>query len=202
MANMIELAKSGRSTCKSCGKKIAKGEPRFGLETFFQEHVSYKWYHLECAVDHLPDEVATAEVTIEIAEGTKEKVEKLKEQYASGDMPYLSKAWNRPRDKFVELEYAKTARAVCLVCEKGIAKGELKLMKPFWSEKNEQGNSYPSKQSCHLNCAIKDEHGEEMVTEVVSRLSKNDVASYKEYLKELLATLPETKAKELLENKL
>ena len=33
MANVIEEAKSGRASCRTCKKTIAKGELRLGVET-------------------------------------------------------------------------------------------------------------------------------------------------------------------------
>ena len=48
----IERAKSGRSACRECRQKIAKGEARFG-HAHPQENAeySYRWYHLNCAAD-------------------------------------------------------------------------------------------------------------------------------------------------------
>lgn len=45
----VEYAKSGRSTCRSCNKKIAKDAVRLGEPSYFQGHVSYKWHHEDCA---------------------------------------------------------------------------------------------------------------------------------------------------------
>jgi hypothetical protein len=41
-----------------------------------------------------------------------------------------------------------------------------------------------------------------MVTEVISRLSNNDIVNYKEYLQEMLETLPDILAKKQLKKKL
>jgi hypothetical protein len=46
---MIEHAKSNRSKCQTCGKTIQKDELRLGEPSFFQEHLSYRWHHLQCA---------------------------------------------------------------------------------------------------------------------------------------------------------
>lgn len=44
----IETAKSGRSSCRTCEKPIAKNELRLGEPTLYEGHVSYRWHHLRC----------------------------------------------------------------------------------------------------------------------------------------------------------
>lgn len=45
---MIEPAKSSRARCRSCGKKISKGELRLGQPSIYEGHVTYRWHHLQC----------------------------------------------------------------------------------------------------------------------------------------------------------
>ncbi len=45
----VEPAKSSRSTCRGCGQNIENETIRVGEPALFQEHVSYGWYHLQCA---------------------------------------------------------------------------------------------------------------------------------------------------------
>jgi Domain of unknown function (DUF4132)/Poly(ADP-ribose) polymerase and DNA-Ligase Zn-finger region len=48
--NVIERAKTARSSCKECGLTIEKGALRFGFVDFaFSESGSYKYYHVTCA---------------------------------------------------------------------------------------------------------------------------------------------------------
>ena len=44
----IEAAKSGRSSCRTCGRSIAKGELRLGEPSLYEGHVSFRWHHLRC----------------------------------------------------------------------------------------------------------------------------------------------------------
>ena len=44
----VELAKSSRATCKSCGQKIMKETIRLGEPSYYEGHISYKWNHLTC----------------------------------------------------------------------------------------------------------------------------------------------------------
>ena len=45
----IEPARTGRSTCRVCNKKIKEGEVRFG-----QDELNATWYHLKCAAKGRP----------------------------------------------------------------------------------------------------------------------------------------------------
>src|SRR5215470_4781060 len=62
MANVIEEAKSGRASCRTCRKPIAKGELRLGVEaqTQFSDTPSLQWHHLLCAAGKLPVELQAA----------------------------------------------------------------------------------------------------------------------------------------------
>ena len=45
----VELAASGRAKCRTCGQAIAKDLIRLGEPGMYQDHVTYKWHHLDCA---------------------------------------------------------------------------------------------------------------------------------------------------------
>ena len=62
MANVIEEAKSGRASCRTCKKPIAKGELRLGVETQtqFSDTPSLAWHHVLCAAAKLPHTVCPA----------------------------------------------------------------------------------------------------------------------------------------------
>jgi hypothetical protein len=44
----VEYAKSSRATCRKCKNKIEKDFLRFGEPSYYQEHLSYRWYHEDC----------------------------------------------------------------------------------------------------------------------------------------------------------
>lgn len=44
----VELAKSSRAACRTCGEKILKETIRVGQPSYFEDHLSYKWFHLTC----------------------------------------------------------------------------------------------------------------------------------------------------------
>jgi hypothetical protein len=62
MANVIEEAKSGRASCRTCKKPIGKGELRLGVEvqTQFSDTPSMQWNHVMCAAQKLPAELKEA----------------------------------------------------------------------------------------------------------------------------------------------
>ena len=51
----VELAKSSRAKCQSCKQKIEKATIRIGQPSYFQEHLSYAWHHLDCIKDFSPN---------------------------------------------------------------------------------------------------------------------------------------------------
>ncbi len=121
MANVIEEAKSGRASCRSCKKKIDKGELRLGIEqmTQFSDTPSLQWHHLPCAAQKLPGELRTALATFEgevpdRAELDQAIAEAIKSGKAKpGGFPYIDKA--------------PTGRAKCMQCEEAIAKDSWRI---------------------------------------------------------------------------
>ncbi|MHA2091535.1 MAG: hypothetical protein ACW98K_11805 [Candidatus Kariarchaeaceae archaeon] len=82
--NTIELAKSSRSSCRTCKEKIEKLEPRLGVEQEMRQgdrsFTAMRWHHLECAMDSLPEEVSQAEINAELSEDLIEKIDKIRDK--------------------------------------------------------------------------------------------------------------------------
>ncbi len=49
----VEPAKSSRSKCRTCGNKIDKGTLRIGEPSYFQDHLTYRWHHLDCIAEEI-----------------------------------------------------------------------------------------------------------------------------------------------------
>jgi hypothetical protein len=121
MANVIEEAKSGRASCRTCRKAIAKGELRLGVETQtqFSDTPSLQWHHLPCAAAKLPAELkaALAEYTGDVPDraGLDAAMEAAihKGNAKPGGFPYVDRA--------------PTGRARCMQCEQPIEKGALRV---------------------------------------------------------------------------
>jgi poly [ADP-ribose] polymerase len=121
MANVIEEAKSGRASCRTCKKAIAKGELRFGVETQtqFSDTPSFSWHHLLCAAQKLPAELKAAladyagdvpnraEIDVALADAEKKGAAK------PAGFPYVDKA--------------PTGRAKCMLCEQPIEKASFRV---------------------------------------------------------------------------
>ncbi len=112
--NIIEAAKSGRSSCRGCKEKIEKGELRYG--NYDEQWESYKWFHLACGAAHNLEgfQQAVTDYDGEI-ENLDEVMKKAKEA--------------RKGKAFPRVEEAPSARSSCLLCEEKIApKGTLRVV--------------------------------------------------------------------------
>jgi poly [ADP-ribose] polymerase len=115
MAHTIEIAKSGRASCRTCRNPIAKGELRFGEEVAnaFGDagDMSYRWHHLKCAAGALPNELRSA---LDAYDGeVPERAELEKE---------MSEASAKKPPPFPYVDRAPTGRARCIGCHEAIAK--------------------------------------------------------------------------------
>jgi Poly(ADP-ribose) polymerase and DNA-Ligase Zn-finger region len=121
MANVIEEAKSGRASCRTCRKAIAKGELRLGVETQtqFSDAPSLAWHHLPCAAAKLP-----AELKASLAEYTGEVPNRAELDAA---MDTAIKKGNAKPGGFPYADRAPTGRAKCMQCEQPIEKGALRV---------------------------------------------------------------------------
>ena len=121
MANVIEEAKSGRASCRTCKKAIAKGELRLGVETQtqFSDTPSLQWHHLLCAAAKHPDELkaALAEYPGEVP--NRAELDAAMEQAAK-------KGAAKPA-AFPYVDRAPTGRARCMLCEQPIEKASFRV---------------------------------------------------------------------------
>ncbi len=121
MANVIEEAKSGRASCRTCKKPIAKGELRFGEEApnAFGDQPSMRWHHLACAADKLPAELGEALKAFPGEVPDRAGLDKImadslaKGHAKPGGFPYADKA--------------PTGRARCMQCQEAITKDSLRV---------------------------------------------------------------------------
>lgn len=121
MGNVIEEAKSGRASCRTCRKAIAKGELRLGVETQtqFSDTPSLQWHHLLCAAGKLPDELKAA-----LAEYPGEVPNRAEIDAALNEA--AKKASAKPAG-FPYADKAPTGRAKCMQCEQPIEKGSFRV---------------------------------------------------------------------------
>lgn len=123
MADLIEEAKSGRATCRTCREKIAQGQLRFGHETANTFDPggppSYMWHHLLCGAKRHPVDVKGA---LDRFTGNVPNRAEVDGVIASAPK---SKGVDRP--PFPYAERASTGRSKCLACQEVIEKGTLRV---------------------------------------------------------------------------
>jgi hypothetical protein len=121
MANVIEEAKSGRASCRTCKKTIAKGELRLGVETQtqFSDTPSMQWHHLLCAAGKLPAELKEALDSYDGEVANRAELDKAMDEAIKGGkakpggFPYVDKA--------------PTGRAKCMQCDETIEKASFRV---------------------------------------------------------------------------
>jgi hypothetical protein len=166
MANVIEEAKSGRASCRTCKKAIAKGELRLGVETVtqFSDTPSMQWHHLLCAAGKLPAELKEALDT-----------------YA-GDVPNraeldraMEEAIKKGRAKpggFPYVEKDPSGRASCMQCGEKLEKGSWRIA----VEREVDTGSFATRSAGYLHPACVAANLENVggsVEEVIEGLRKN-----------------------------
>ena len=111
---------------------------------------------------------------------------------------YMASSWSRPSGTSVMFEYAKSSRAKCKVCGVKIDKGNLKVVKPIWTKDEKTGRTFAGNNSLHLNCAIDDDHGVDVLHEAITRLTPDLIIENKIILLKLYKNLPDIKSKQIL----
>ena len=118
MAHVIEAAKSGRSTCRTCQKLIEKGALRFGYETQgFDGNPGHVWHHLVCAATRFAAQVR------EILPSFPGEIP----NHAEVDAALAAVPAKAPDKNFPFAERASTGRAKCMECGEPIEKGTFRV---------------------------------------------------------------------------
>jgi len=115
MSHSIEPAASGRATCRGCGRKIAKGELRFGERhpnPFADEGEMVLWFHLLCGAYKRPEPLLEA---LEETDQAVEDVEVLRAE-AKRSLEH------RRLPRIDGAERASSGRASCRQCREKIQK--------------------------------------------------------------------------------
>lgn len=184
MPSVIEIAKSGRASCRGCGEKIAKDVHRFGEETpnLFSEDggVTYRWWHLSCAATKVPNELRGALGAFAGEVPDREALDRAIEEHAHPDYPYAERAPN--------------GRAKCRVCKEAIKKDGLRVV----FERAYDAGMGPVKSAGYLHpaCAMqyKDaaDLGKSALIDALRAHSKLDAAGLDEVAAGLLDADPKT----------
>lgn len=174
MAHALEVAKSGRSSCRTCNTNIPKDTLRFGEETQtpFSDVPSMKWHHLMCAAKARP--VLLEEVLQTYPGEIPDREEVLK-------TIEVSKKTQKPSE-FPHADRAPTGRAKCIVCREPIEKASIRVAV---EREQEPGGSYMGKSAAYLHpkCAKTSIQGDD----ALAKIKKNSPALTEEDVQELEA---------------
>jgi hypothetical protein len=117
MSHKIEIAPTGRASCRGCKETIVKGVPRF-CEEFANPYsedggMSFRYWHLGCAATKLANELAPVLAAYEPTLEERASLEALVAEHLRPPMPHAERAPN--------------GRARCRACDESIGKGELRV---------------------------------------------------------------------------
>ena len=120
MGHVIEAAKTGRASCRTCKKPILKGELRLGEEVanaFAAGETTYQWHHLPCAAKKKPTVLAEALQATELPIPDRDKLDAEIQQSSKKVKPTT----------FPYAEHAPSSRSSCIQCNEPIEKGTLRV---------------------------------------------------------------------------
>lgn len=124
---VIEGARSSRSKCKSCRKKIDKGVLRLGVLIEGPYGIGYLWHHLTCAAKRRLDDVEAA-FEREAWNDAKEPPENVP---TIEDMRKLNEEAEEKRQQRKKIPFAEvdpSGRAKCKHCGEVMEKGSLRVV--------------------------------------------------------------------------
>jgi poly [ADP-ribose] polymerase 1 len=143
MSHKIEVAPTGRASCRGCKQTLAKGELRFGEEFVNQfsddKGMAYRYWHLACAATKLANELAPVLAAYEGEVPDRTSIDALVAEHM--------------RPPFPHAEHAPNGRARCRACDESIPKGELRVA----FERTFEGPMGPQKSAAytHARCLPK-----------------------------------------------
>ncbi|XP_077299838.1 poly-(ADP-ribose) polymerase [Arctopsyche grandis] len=166
-----EYAKSGRAKCRGCKEQIGAGDLRMAVmvQSAFFDGKQPNWYHYSCFfAKQRPKTVADIENFTTLRYEDQEKIKKSIESCGSGvvlpDVKGKKGAKGKKRsngDSVVSalsdfaVEYSKSSRATCRVCEIKITKGEVRISKKVFD--TEVGQKFGGQALWHhVTCFTKD----------------------------------------------
>lgn len=188
---VIEGARSSRSKCKTCRKKIDKDVLRLGVLIEGPYGTGYLWHHLTCAAKRRLDEVeeAYASEAWKEAKEPPEKVPTIEELRKLHDEAE-EKRESRPRIPYAELD--PSGRAKCKHCGEPMEKGSLRVVLGREIEFGNQFRTMPI--HVHPACVAGEIEKEDCNTETsgfASNLRANSPALSEEQIASVLAAIGE-----------
>jgi len=126
MPHVFEPASSGRAKCRGCGRRIEKGDLRFGerIPNPYAEGETTLWFHPLCAAYKRPEAMLEALAQAESKPPSAEALERAaRGSSAQRRLPRIDGA-----------ERAPTGQAKCRSCHEPIARGAWRIRLVFYEE--------------------------------------------------------------------
>jgi hypothetical protein len=119
---VIEGARSSRSRCKTCRRKIDKGALRIGILIEGPFGTGYLWHHLNCAAKRRADDVEEA-YRLEAWNAAKEVPKRLPPLEKLMELRDKAEEQRKQRKQIPHVEPDPSGRAKCKQCGETIEKG-------------------------------------------------------------------------------
>lgn len=146
---VIEGARSSRSKCKTCRKKIEKGVLRLGVLIEGPYGIGYLWHHLTCAAKRRLDDVEAA-YEREAWNDAKEPPDDVPTIEAMRKLNEEAEEKREQRKKIPYAEIDPSGRAKCKHCGEVMEKGSLRVVLGREIEFGSQYRTMPI--HVHLGC--------------------------------------------------
>jgi hypothetical protein len=156
---LLESARSSRSKCRTCKRKIEKDKLRLGILLEGPFGTGYLWHHLVCAARHRIEDVEAAYAQQAFADGL--AVPPLAELQALQEKAEKARA-ERKEPPYVER--APSGRSKCKHCGEVIPKDELRIVLAREIAFGSQVRATPI--NVHARCAQAELNAEDCLTEV------------------------------------
>ena len=126
MGTLFELAPSGRSKCRGCGRILSRGELRFGerLPNPYGEGEMTLWFHPLCAAYKRPEPLLDAIREATQSVGDREALERA----ATGSLAH------RRIRRIDGAERAPSGKARCRSCRQPVERGAWRIRLTFYEE--------------------------------------------------------------------
>lgn len=123
---VIEGARSSRSKCKTCRRKINMGTPRIGMLIEGPYGVGYLWHHLNCAARRQFERVEEA-YELEAWKEAKQPLDRVPDLEQLRGLREKAEQQRQARKAIPYAEPAPTGRARCKHCNELIEQGTLRV---------------------------------------------------------------------------
>ena len=188
---LIEGARSSRSKCKTCRRKINKDVLRIGILIEGPYGTGYMWHHLNCAARCRLDDVEQA-YKLEAWNEAKEPPKRVPKIEDLRQLVEKAEAQKKERKEIPYVEVDPSGRAKCKHCDEPLEKGSLRVALGRNVEFGNQVRTAPI--NVHPRCVAAELKADDCGTEsqgFADALRANSKGLTEDQLHEAIATIGE-----------